>query len=60
MKKAQLLRAHLRAHIPFLAENPDRLVMYVEQAKIIANYINTLSHEVRYTLTDYNLLGNVH
>ena len=51
MKKAQLLRAHLRAHIPFLAENPDRLVMYVEQAKIIANYINTLSHEVRYTLT---------
>ena len=51
MQKAQLLRAHLRTHIPFLSANPDRLVMYVENAKIVANYINTLSYEYRYTLT---------
>lgn len=51
MQKAQLLRAHLRTHIPFLSDNPDRLVMYVEQAQIIPNYINTLSYEYRYTLT---------
>ena len=51
MQKAQLLRTHLRTHIPFLSANPDRLVMYVEQAQIIPNYINTLSYEYRYTLT---------
>lgn len=50
MKKPQQLRDHLVAAIPALADNPDRLLIFVEGGGIAGTYKPGLSFEYRYTL----------
>lgn len=57
MKKPQQLRNHLVAAIPSLANNPDRLLIFVEGGGVSGTYKPGMSFEYRYTvelvLTDF-------
>ncbi|WFF38041.1 phage tail protein [Moraxella nasibovis] len=50
MKKPNLLRSHLLASLPELAKNPDRLLIFVDEGRMVNTLANGLSFEYRYTL----------
>lgn len=50
MEKPALLRAEIEKHLPELAENPDKLAMFVTNGRVIATK-GTLSHASEYTLS---------
>lgn len=50
MKKPQQLRDHLVAAVPALADNPDRLLIFVEGGGINGTYKPGASFEYRYNL----------
>lgn len=60
MKYPQKLREEVQKHLPELAQNPDKLTMFVTNGQIIASK-GTLSHETKYRLsimiTDF--VGNI-
>ena len=49
MEKPALLRAALAAAIPELAENPDKLMIWIIEGQVKANKA-TLGHELQYRL----------
>lgn len=57
MNKPESLRAHLIAAVPDLAQNPDRLMIFIDNGKIRSTAAFGLSFEYIYTLnlilTDY-------
>ncbi|MFP3850512.1 phage tail protein [Pseudomonas sp. W5-01] len=57
MNKHESLRAHLLAAVPDLAQNPDRLMIFIDNGKIRSTAAFGLSFEYIYTLnlilTDY-------
>lgn len=57
MKKPEALRAHLLRWLPALAENPERLQLFVDGGRVVARAGASLSFEYRYALdvlvTDY-------
>lgn len=50
MRKPAELRAVLTSAVPALAQNPDRLHVFVDQGRIVCTGTRSLSHEFRYTL----------
>lgn len=50
MEKPALLRAEIAKHMPELAENPDKLSMFITEGKVMANKA-TLSHETSFLLS---------
>ncbi|GAB5098707.1 phage tail protein [Caballeronia sp. HLA56] len=50
MIKPSSLRAALAAALPTLAENPDKLTVFIDQGSIAATGGNSSSFEYRYTL----------
>lgn len=50
MEKPASLRAEIIKHLPELAENPDKLVMFVENGRVNAHKA-TLSHSTEFTLS---------
>lgn len=51
MKKAEQLREHLTKRVRFFADNPDRLVMFVENARVIPRYAPNLNFVYNYPVT---------
>ena len=66
MEKPNSLRAEIIKHLPELAENPDKLTMFISNGRIIAHKA-TLGHTTEFTLTilitdftgDQNILRTV-
>lgn len=64
MNKPQSLRSALNKSVPYVAENPDRLHLFVDSGQLVATSAASLSWEYRYTLnvvitdftSDQNLL----
>ena len=58
MYKPQSLRAHLKAAIADLAQNPDKLLVFADEGNTVATGTGSLSFEYRYKLniiiTDYS------
>lgn len=50
MIKPNQLRAHLLSSLPSLAKNPDRLLIFVDEGKLVNTLANGLSFEYRYQL----------
>lgn len=50
MKKPEGLRAHLTAALPWLQDNPDRLLVFADEGGIVSTEEAGLSFEWRYTL----------
>lgn len=50
MKKPARLRAEIEQHLPELAQNPEKLAMFVTTGRVAA-YKGTLSHETHFTLS---------
>ena len=50
MKKPNQLRAHLLSALPELAKNPDRLLIFVDEGRMVNTLANGLSFEYRYQL----------
>ena len=50
MEKPALLRAEIERHLPEIAQNPDKLTMFVSAGRMVAHKA-TLSHETRFTLS---------
>jgi hypothetical protein len=50
MKKAEKLREHLLASVPWLKKNPDKLFMFIEGGRIGARRSNSLSFTYSYDL----------
>ncbi|OAV00217.1 MULTISPECIES: phage tail protein [Moraxella] len=50
MKKPNDLRDHLLSSLPVLADNPDRLLIFVDEGRMVNTHANGLSFEYRYTL----------
>lgn len=50
MEKPASLRAEIIRHLPELAENPDKLVMFVGNGRVVAHKA-TLSHSTEFTLS---------
>ncbi|AKG08086.1 tail protein [Moraxella bovoculi] len=50
MKKPNQLRAHLLNGLPELAQNPDRLLVFIDEGRMVNTMANGLSFEYRYTL----------
>ena len=50
MQKPKLLRQAIERVLPEIAENPEKLTMFVQQGAILSNK-GTLSHSKNYTLT---------
>ena len=50
MEKPALLRAEIERALPELAQNPDKLTMFITNGRVLAGK-GTLSHETAYTLT---------
>lgn len=50
MKKPEGLRAHLTAALPWLRDNPDRLLVFIDEGGIVSTEEAGLSFEWRYTL----------
>lgn len=50
MNKPQSLRSALNKSVPYVAENPDRLYLFVDSGQLVATSAASLSWEYRYTL----------
>ena len=50
MNKPEGLRAHLVAALPMLQQNPDRLLVFIDEGGIVSTYVDSLAFEWRYTL----------
>ncbi|MCA6969238.1 phage tail protein [Pectobacterium carotovorum] len=50
MLKAELLRKTISEQVPWLRENPDQLVVYVQKGNAISTGARSASFEYRYTL----------
>lgn len=50
MNKPQSLRSALNKSVPYVAENPDRLHLFVDSGQLVATSAVSLSWEYRYTL----------
>lgn len=50
MNKPQSLRSALNKSVPYVAENPDRLHLFVDGGQLVATSAASLSWEYRYTL----------
>ncbi|AIU88993.1 MULTISPECIES: phage tail protein [Pectobacterium] len=50
MLKAELLRKAISEQVPWLRENPDQLVVYVQKGNAISTGARSASFEYRYTL----------
>ncbi|MFV9712070.1 MULTISPECIES: phage tail protein [unclassified Pantoea] len=50
MNKPQSLRSALNKPVPYVAENPDRLHLFVDSGQLVATSAASLSWEYRYTL----------
>ena len=50
MKKPNQLRAHLLNGLPELAKNPDRLLVFIDEGRMVNTAANGLSFVYRYTL----------
>jgi len=50
MNKPQSLRSALNKSVRYVAENPDRLHMFVDSGQLVATSAASLSWEYRYTL----------
>jgi len=50
MNKPQSLRSALNKSVPYVANNPDRLHLFVDSGQLIATSAASLSWEYRYTL----------
>lgn len=50
MNKPQSLRSALNKSVPYVAENPDRLHLFVDSGQLVATPAASLSWEYRYTL----------
>ncbi|MBS0881114.1 phage tail protein [Pantoea sp. JGM49] len=50
MNKPQSLRSALNKSVPYVAENPDRLHLFVDSGQLVATSAASLSWEYRYTL----------
>ncbi|MDY0999073.1 phage tail protein [Pantoea agglomerans] len=50
MNKPQSLRSALNKSVPYVAENPDRLHLFVDSGQLVATAAASLSWEYRYTL----------
>lgn len=50
MNKPDSLRAHLLEHVPDLKQNPDRLLIFIDNGKIRCTAAATLSFEYGYQL----------
>lgn len=50
MNKPQSLRSALNKSVPYVAENPDRLHLFVDSGQLVATSAAPLSWEYRYTL----------
>lgn len=50
MRKPESLKALLLATVPGLADNPERLAMFVDRGRIVGANGRSLSYEYRYTL----------
>lgn len=49
MQKLQTLRAHLTAATPLLAENPDKLTVFVERGRLVCAGGSSISFEYAFT-----------
>jgi len=50
MNKPQSLRSALNKSVPYVAENPERLHLFVDSGQLVATSATSLSWEYRYTL----------
>ena len=50
MNKPQSLRSALNKSVPYVADNPDRLHLFVDSGQVVATSARSLSWEYRYTL----------
>jgi len=50
MNKPQSLRSALNKSVPYVADNPDRLHLFVDSGQLVATSAASLSWEYRYTL----------
>lgn len=50
MNKPQSLRSALNKSVPYVADNPDRLHLFVDSGQMVATSAASLSWEYRYTL----------
>lgn len=50
MNKPQSLRSALNKSVPYVADNPDRLHLFVDSGQLAATSATSLSWEYRYTL----------
>ncbi|WP_323842957.1 phage tail protein [Moraxella sp. Pampa] len=50
MKKPNQLRSHLLQSLPVLAKNPDRLLIFVDEGRMVSTMANGLSFEYQYQL----------
>jgi len=50
MNKPQSLRSVLNKSVPYVADNPDRLHLFVDSGQLVATSAASLSWEYRYTL----------
>lgn len=50
MEKPASLRAEIERHLPEIAQNPDKLTLFVSAGRMVAHKA-TLSHETRFTLS---------
>ena len=50
MNKPQSLRSALNKSVPYVADNPDRLHLFVDSGQLVATAAASLSWEYRYTL----------
>ncbi|PHV11319.1 phage tail protein [Chitinimonas sp. BJB300] len=50
MLKPKLLREHLTRLVPTLANDPDKLLVFIEDGKLRTNWGKSLSFEYQYTL----------
>lgn len=50
MNKPQSLRSALNKSVPYVAENPERLHLFVDSGQLVATSAASLSWEYRYTL----------
>ena|GEM_PF-3168560 len=50
MNKPQSLRNALNKAVPYVADNPDRLHLFVDNGAVVATSATSISWEYRYTL----------
>lgn len=50
MKKPELLRQALNQSLPYLADNPEKLGIFIDSGTVVSTLAKSLSWEYRYTL----------